>query len=146
MTEFNLDVLIRDALDRWKEPDPHVIARRLLAKVPMEERDAIVLHGLAERVSLAVRVQRSSGSVAEAPRAGRSWRQRYVERVSVAGEWKMLGDCTAEDVDWLAESRAVESVKLAAVAERFRSLAARMRAAGAATVADLGDDEVGVAA
>lgn len=150
MTDFSLDDLIRDALNRWKEPDPHVIARRLLAKVPMEERDRIVLHGLAERVSLRLRMERSSGSFGEAAApapAGQSRWARFGNRVHVDGEWKMLGDCTAEDVDWLADARAVESAKLAAVADQFRELAARMRAAGVATVADLGDDvALGVAA
>jgi hypothetical protein len=145
VSEFDLNATIRDALERWKEPDPHVVARRLLAKIPPGERDRLVLHGLTERVTLMVRVERQSGG--NTPRQGRSRWQRFAQRVNVAGEWKRLGDCTAEDVDWLAADRAEESARLAAVAQQFRMLAAQMRAAGVATVADLGDDvELQVAA
>lgn len=144
MTEFSLNELIRDTLGRSKEPDPHVIARRLLAKIPLSERDRLALHGLAERVSLEVRLQRIAAP-SSARRAGES-RWVRLRRECIRGDWKLFADCTLEDVEWLAADRREQSARLAAVAEYFDGIAARMRAAGAATVADLGDDELEVAA
>ncbi len=76
-----------------------------------------------------------------ASRVGVSRWQRY-QRVTVDGEWKLLADCTADDLDVIATDRESGAERLLAVAERFRTLAARMRAAGAATVADLDGADV----
>lgn len=60
------------------------------------------------------------------------------QRVFARGEWKLLGDCTLQDVRDLAEQRRMVAARNEAVAERFEKLAARMDELGAATVRDLG--------
>lgn len=59
MSDFDLNALIDRAL-AGKEPDPHVIARRLLPKVPRDERDALLASLLVERVTLRMRMGRSA--------------------------------------------------------------------------------------
>jgi len=54
-----------------------------------------------------------------------------------ADGWKPLGDCTADDLEFIAEQYEVRASQNGAHARRFRSLAAEVRAAGAATVAAL---------
>jgi hypothetical protein len=64
MSDFNLNELIDRAL-AGREPDPHVIARRLLPKVPQAERDALLASLLVERVTLRMRMVRSARLAAE---------------------------------------------------------------------------------
>lgn len=68
-------------------------------------------------------------------------RARYV----IDGTWKMLADCTVDDVLALAAQRRDVAARNTAEAERFDQLARVMKDAGAVTVADL-DDDVEVAA
>ena len=51
--------------------------------------------------------------------------------------WKPLGDCTADDLEFIAEQYEVRASQNDAHARRFRSLAGEVRAAGATTVAAL---------
>ncbi len=134
----DLHDLVRAALDDSPEPNPHVIARDLYGRLSEEQRTQLAIEGLAARLSLAARVERgASVDTPQAPRVGPSKWDRH-ERYAVAGEWKMLGDCTAEDCDVLAREREEQAERLSAWAARFRALAARMREVGAATVSDLG--------
>jgi hypothetical protein len=153
MTEFNLNTLIERALT-WKEPDPHVIARRLLPRIPAEERDAILASLLVERVTLLMRSQRSdnlapgqTSSETQGERAGGKSRwERHAPRLRypTADGWKFRGDLTAEDCDRLADNYEARAAANAAAGAEFRALAERLRAAGAQRVADL--DAVQVAA
>lgn len=68
-------------------------------------------------------------------------RARYV----INGEWKMLADCTVDDVLALAEQRRAVAARNESEATRFDQLARAMKDAGVSTVADL-DDDVAVAA
>lgn len=156
MSEFDLNALIRDTLARSREPDPHVIARRLVPKIPREQRDAALADCLGDRVRIEIGRQRMKASPVPAQDAvdtqrtsggggvkvGRSkWtrlapalRQRY----SVGGEWKLLRDCTADDCDVIAEGYARRSAEQAAIQGRFQFLAEVLRGTGpTATVADL---------
>jgi hypothetical protein len=151
MTESELNTLIRDALASWKEPDPHVIARRLYGRLSDEQREQMVVTGLAARIGQLTRMELTDGGIAPSPpRVGRSkWQRnvRYTQRVCVAGEYKFLGDCTVADVEALAVEREERAARLSEWAARWRELAARMRATGAVTVSELPDvDTEGLAA
>ena len=167
MSDFNLSALIRETLSRSREPDPHVIARRLFARIPQEHRDAALVACLGDRVRIEIGRQRMHANglvpatdqrsadthisgVGGGDRVGRSKWSRLApalkQRYSVGGEWKMLADCTAEDCELIAEEYARRAAEQAAVEARFRELAKRLRAAGVATVADLGATDLEVAA
>lgn len=61
----------------------------------------------------------------------------YGQRVFACEKWKLLGDCTREDVLDLAAQRRKVAAQNSAVADEFEVLATRMLAAGVATVRDL---------
>lgn len=155
MTDFDLNALVDRALTS-KEPDPHVIARRLVARVPEEELRAVVASLLVERVTLRMRMQRSDHLApghtprdahtchAGASAAGRSRWERHA-RYCVAGQWKFYPDLSADDCDVIADGYAERAAANAALEVRFRDLAKQLRGAGVERVADLASD-LGVAA
>jgi hypothetical protein len=61
-------------------------------------------------------------------------------QVFVGSEWKVLGDCDADDVEYLAKRRWGLAQDLLHSAEYFNHLAYQMRAASAHTVSDLDED------
>ncbi len=142
-----MNALIDHAL-LWKEPDPHVIARRLAHKIPDGERDAILDLLLADRVRSRIRSQRNgalsdeltnvAAQSSESPSARSRGHSKWTRlRYAVANEWKFRDDLTPDDVDWLADDHERRSVANARIAADFRRLAARMRAEGVARVGDL---------
>lgn len=156
MSEFNLNALIRDTLARSREPDPHVIARRLVARIPQENRDAALADCLGDRVRIEIGRQRmktspvpahpDDGAQVELGRGGaKTGRSKWTrlgpalrQRYSVGDGWKMLRDCTAEDCDLIAKDYARRSEEQAALQGRFMFLAEVLRSTGpTATVADL---------
>lgn len=155
MSDFDLNRLIREYLTRTKEADPHVIARRLVARIPTEERDAALASCLGDRVRIEIGRQRMHAHalpVAAQPRPGVSWRKRAAsvlnQRIPVpGGGWKQIGDVTADEFDAIADDHARRAAEQEAVAARYRRYAQELRRSGAATLRDLGEDfELGVAA
>lgn len=153
MADFDLDALIRASLDRSREADPHVIARRLIARIPDEHLRAALAECLGDRVRHVMHLDRMRSAAPEVPSPAGRGRSRWEQaapllrqRYCVAGEWKLLGDCTADDCDLLADDYARRAAQQAAVEARFRRLAAQLRASGASTVSDLGQTELGEAA
>lgn len=138
MAEFDLGKLIDQAL-RSKEPDPHVIARRLVARIPAEHLKALVADLLAAKVREVIRLQRSTAVA----RPGASKWERHAPRLRyfVAGDWKMRDQLVAEDCDWLAEDHEARAAANAAVAAEFRELARRIRAAGVEHLGDLDETQ-----
>ena len=67
-------------------------------------------------------------------------------QVLVAGESKLLRDCTLEDVEWLAESTAQRSYAQARRAAFYKAIANDMRDQGADRVADLAEAKLAQAA
>lgn len=162
MTTFNLNELIRSTLERSREADPHVIARRLVARIPAEHVHAALADCLADRVRIQIgrsRMQHvgdllavdTTTKAAATSRPGRSWRKQtaalFAQRLFVpSAGWKRLGECTAEDCDAVADAHARRAVEQAVLEERFRAYARLLRDAGVATLADLGADKLAVAA
>ncbi len=135
---------IRDAVARSPSPDPHVVARKLLSKLSAEERDTLALSGLVERCSLATRAIRSAArDEGGGTTVGRSRWQRHVSELDtshfVAGEWVLLGDCGAEQLDALAAQHAETASQHAALRDRFAAYAQQVRTAGVARLRDLSD-------
>ena len=58
MAGFDLDELIRQELNKEQEPDPYVIARRLVMRVPDEHLRSALALCLGDRVALEVAHER----------------------------------------------------------------------------------------
>lgn len=152
MTDFDLNALVDRALAS-KEPDPHVIARRLVARVPEDELRAVVASLLVERVTLRMRMQRNlpvgqrPSDAQSSPAAGTAGRSRWERhaRYCVAGEWKFYPDLSADDCDVIADGYAERAAANAVLEGKFRDLAKQVRTARVERVADL-DSDLGVAA
>lgn len=72
--------------------------------------------------------------IAEAARDPLTW------RIRVDGVWRVVADCTADDLRAGAESKRARAAGLEREAAGYCDLAALLEARGAETVADLGDD------
>ncbi len=150
--EFDLNQMIRDTLLRSKEADPHVVARRLVARIPEEHMHAALAVCLHDRVRIIIGQERMAARRTAPGTAGKSWasvaatvlaERRYVP---ARGGWLRLGEMTAGDCESVAEDAARRAVWNEQVAARFSALADRLRAESAATVADLGDLDLGAVA
>lgn len=138
---------IRAELDRSGEPDPTVIARRVAMCLSAEDTQALVFQALRTSVRVEIRSRRNRGAThdgqGDAAGHGPSRWERFASildgREFVDGQWKRVADCTADDLDWLADDREKKSAELAGAAARYRGFAAEVRAAGVATFGDLPD-------
>lgn len=143
---FDLNAEIDRALAS-NEPDPHVLAARVMRRIPDDMLRDILSEILVERVTLRMRSYRhdaGDAGYAEIPapvekgrRVGRSKFRVYMDRHCIAGEWKMRPDWTIEDVRWIRhdyQSRADANARMAA---RFVELEERMVATGVQTVGEL---------
>ena len=146
MSEFDLNALVRDALAEWHEPDPSVVARRLLLTIPAERHAEALEVCLRDRVRIVIGQQRMHVRESQRgnSRAGRSRWERHgpvfdalSQPYSVNGEWKPFGELTADDCDVLAADYARRAAEQAAMDDRFRKLARLLRSRDCARVADL---------
>lgn len=123
--------------------DPTSIAEKAVASASEDAFAEAAFHGFQEIASKQHRSQRgsapspsSSGSGWEAVRQASHDRTTWAVWVPDIG-WKVLGDCSADEVRAVAQHRWAESARLAAWAHWFDALADRMEAEGASTVGDL---------
>lgn len=147
---FDLSTLVKEAVEKSDEPDPHVIARRLLLQIPEEH----LREALGETLPAYVRIRgvqpaRSGETAGEPGRPGGSpkpgnnrWGRA---RWSVNGEWKFERDLTADDCDAIAEDYAQRAAQNAAMEAKFRARAEQLRASGKHTLGEF-DDDLGLAA
>lgn len=143
--QFDLGRLIRGVLEKTDEVNPGVIARRLLPRVPGRERDRLLGDLLRDRVRQEIHAGRRGIDFAHpslpSRRVGRSkWAVMapFLRKpVCVGTDWKMVGDCTADDLDVVASDYARRAAENAAYEGQFRALAGMLRARGVETVADL---------
>lgn len=132
---MNLSELIRRELARSREPDPHVVGRRLLPKLTEEMRQEILVQGIAELVRREIRLARMDKSVGVPGPSRRSIVMR--ERVCVRGDWMMLEECGVDDLLAIADEYRTRSKQLAAKALEFDGLAHELKRSGCATVGEM---------
>ena len=145
LTDYLHDVLSTTGLS-----DPRLIATELLDRIPEEARADALVEVLAPWVSVAmsrermlqpIRLGTSSSKVA----AVRSdWQSRLNTPLNVAGGWKRLAECTADDLRLVADDLDERARRMVAKADYYRELANHIPAGG--TVGMLAADPVGVAA
>lgn len=145
--QSDLRTRVREALTKSREPDPHVITRRLLPKLTGKDKTELVLTGLVAICTEEIRFARtpyeagkSCGDRAyEPPQPGPSrWQQSMPERVNIAGKgWQLLAECGVEDLITLAGQYSERAAANAARATEYRELARLLEASGCATVGDM---------
>lgn len=138
--EQTLAALIERALTT-KEPDPHVIAMRVVPKLSDEVRQQMIYAGVLDRVCKQISFERSAG-----PRKPGPSKWATVQRVAPGGEWKLLADCTTDDLLLLAAEYRQRSDELLAREREYRELAGQLRASGCATVGEMWDSPESLAA
>lgn len=151
MPDFNLRATVRDTIASTDEADPGVIAGMVTAKIKAADRDA----ALTQAMRLFVRQIISETRTGNRPtnilpisqRSGRStkvaairdgWQRRLRDRVHGAdGAWKMLGDCTYDDLMSAASERQELADRNQAWAREYRAMAEAVADAGVETFRDL---------
>lgn len=146
---LTLSGIIRAILDETDLTTPEAVAAEAVRRTPDEHirefyRQAVrgqarvQMHAIP---STPPAVTRSAKFAAIADMHSRQLKAR----VFVGDQWKMLGQCTYDDVLALADSRQQLAEENAAAAEKFRRVAKELQNAGAETVADLPADVLAAA-
>lgn len=128
--------------------DPISIAEKAMASADEDAFAEAAFHGFAEMASQQHRRTRGSAPSAQPTDAGWEGARQAVRDhtawpvwVPEVG-WKVLGDCSVDEVRAVAQHRWAESERLAEWARWYDALADRMDAAGVSTVADLPSTKV----
>lgn len=150
---INLRELIRDvAADMPGDATPRDIAEKVDGQLSAQDRKAIFVDALASIVASSLRWERRSAfagrKAAPAKSAKlvqrRSWWEAMCEsRVHVGnGEWKQLGSCTAEDLQFCVEERQQQIASLQGQIVNFTALLDALERTGVATVSELTETDV----
>ena len=152
--DLNLRGRIRAILTDTGEADPGVVADKVVGELTSRELRPALGETMRSLVREVMRQDREvvGASTAEqvTPGQGRSraravaeaWRAHLRDRVFVGDAWRLLGDCSPEDVLFLVDDRRRKAAELAAAAGRYVALHDAMLRAGVARVADLPDDDL----
>lgn len=141
----SVHALIAAVTEETDADDPSEIADLVLERIPDSElRDAFrpVLRSYV--VSRLASFRSKVRAVAQEPPASARWDgassvylQFLRNRVAVSGQWRKMGECTAEDADWLASERMNLAKATATEARRFQMLAKAVRTKNVKTIGDL---------
>lgn len=142
---FNIRHTVRDILDETDLTTPAEIAEKVAEMVPTNQLRTTLATALREyvRVELthtrarAAQPTRTGGPSAKVTAIRDAAHQWLRQRVCAGDTWKMLGDCTYEDLLRLEQDRREHAQRSAAAAERFAALAALVRKHKAGRVGDL---------
>lgn len=154
-TPYDIRQAIREVLATTDLVDPGDIAARVAADVPGREIRAVLavvlrdfvrieLHGYGRRAESG----RDNAAVPQPARSAkvsaiRTWARLLRKPVAVEGNaWKQFGECTLEDLGFLAEDRRQNAAESVAAAERFEKYAAALAERDVETVAALPDDVI----
>lgn len=134
-----LAVRIAEAL-KGPDADPQVITERLMPTLTPEERHALAFVGLRDRVRSAIRAERQPTLLVQA--GSRKWEAVAANaadplrwRLSVGDEWRLLGECTRDEVMVIAADYRGRALSNAEWAAKYDALAALL--VDGMTVADI---------
>lgn len=143
MSEFDLNKLVTEQIETSGEADPHVIANRLLMQMSAKECREALSQCLGGHVRVVIGRLRMNARAADEvqPTVGTSKRARAINELDLAvylgDEWKILGDCTSDDLERLAAQHDVEADKHAALRDRYARYAQLVRESGQPTLRDV---------
>lgn len=151
MTEFDIREAVRSVIDETDLTAPEDIAAKVAESVPARQLRPVLADVLRDYVRLELGRERRHN---ELPLPGRSakraaiaeYGQRWLrDRVSVANEWKMVGDCTQDDCLAVAAERRENARRNEAMAELWEARAALLKRHRVRRLADLPADALVVA-
>lgn len=126
----SIGTLIREAVVSLGVTDARTVASQVAARIAPEHRDHYLVELLVSRVSSEVSTGRTKVTP---PREVMSTKQHLIrtqywprflaQSVTTADGYKRLGDCTAEDLLFLADVRAKQANELMMRSDQFRQLA-----------------------
>jgi hypothetical protein len=147
--ELNLRERIRAILTDTGEADPGIVADKVVAELSSRQLRPALGQTMRALVREVIRDDRGTAvtHTQPAPGQGRSraravaeaWRAHLRDRVFVGDTWRLLGDCTAADVQFLVDDRRRKAAELVATADRYDGLRAAMVEYGVERVVDLPD-------
>jgi hypothetical protein len=150
--EFSLSALIRDVVDTTAFVGPDEVAAEVARRIPKSHKDAVLATCLRSHVHTAItQIRSTNGRLAPLPTrsakgdAIRAWAteqrtRRLSEQLHVGpGEWKLLADCTAENLRFVAAERMDMARRCEASASTYNALADALDELDIKTVRDLPD-------
>lgn len=150
--EFSLSTLIRDVVDTTAFVGPDEVAAEVARLIPDEQKDTVLATCLRSHVHTVITQIRSTGAkLAPLPvrsaknDAIRAWAaeqrdRRLTEQLHVGGgEWKLLADCTAENLRFVAGERMAMARRCEVLASGYDTLADALDELDLKTVRDLPD-------
>lgn len=159
MTDFDIRAAIREVVETSDLTDPGEIATKVAEQVPAKALRGVLVDVLRDYVRITLhsftswrRPEPGQDSDARRPISSRSAKVAAYQsqareharllRQPVAVEsnvWKQFGECSTDDLDFLASERRDNAARNLAAAERFEKYAAALEEHSAETVADLPD-------
>jgi hypothetical protein len=151
-SNFDLRAAVAKVLDTSDLAEPDEIASKVAENVAARDLRSALALALVPYVRIQMDNSRRSNVIlngdsdvqrkqsARSPKVAAirdAWAAALRDRVHVSDGWKLLGDCTYEDLLFAAEERREKARQNVARAERFEWLAERLQANGVARVADL---------
>ncbi|HEY6110034.1 MAG TPA: hypothetical protein VIV56_14140 [Gemmatimonadales bacterium] len=145
MTDYDIRAAVRAVMDETDLTAPEEVAAKVAGDVPAKSLRPVLAFVLRDYVRIQFGVERMSNHLHPLPtrsakvEAYREYAARWLrERVHVGNsEYKLLGDCTLDNVRYLEAERRENAARSLAVAERFAQLAEVMARHKARRVADL---------
>ncbi len=146
MAEFDLREAVHAVVNDTDLASPREIAAKVAENVPQRHLRAALADALVDYVR--DELGRMRGRRGRAGRPGSyspkraaiadMWRHELRDRIHVGdAQWKLLGDCTYDDLAKAAAERREQARRNAARAAFYENLAELVREHGAATVAEL---------
>jgi hypothetical protein len=150
--EFSLSALIRNVVDSTAFVGPDEVAAEVARLIPNDYKDAVLTTCLRSHVHTALtQIRSGNGRLAPLPTrsakgdAIRVWGieqrdRRLTEQLHVGpGEWKLLVDCTAENLRFVAAERMDMARRCESAASTYTALADALDELDVKTVRDLPD-------
>lgn len=145
MTRFDLRAAVLAAAAVEGGVTVAEIAEKVFASMTADEINDVVRQAISETAADILRHERRASMTT--PSFGRSpkqdairtqWQRMLVQRLHIGdGVWKVIGDCTAADLDYAASARYKLATEVTKNANQLQEMAASLRAAGVTTVKEL---------
>ena len=143
----------RHVLNTTNETDPKTLAQLCLHEATTEELTNIFEYAIRAALREAADNTRTApppqAVINGTPVASRrvqavnaAWTAYKRTRVSIGGQWRLLGTLNADELREVAHSRHKQAAEITAKAHEYEKLAALMEERNASTVADLADADI----
>lgn len=154
MTVYDVREAIRAVVEDSDLTDPGDIAAKVVEQIPSRDLRPVLALVLREYVRTQLHSferwrTRLEGEESQRPNrsakreAIRAWARVLRKPVAVEDNvWKQFGECTVEDLRFLAVDRRQNAAESIAAAERFEKYTAAVDECGVEVVADLPDDVI----